>query len=254
MKKNKVLDFVCFLLAFVFVSFNDPYLVKRISDANYRYEFYTTDKKVRPKKDKMYYWFKGGLIHNAQSGISGELLHGKFIKSFHSNQLAEQGSFRNGLKVGVWKTWYPNGILESKQSWSNGIKSGKFYHYDDTATLLESGSYTNNMKFGKWIDYSKNDTLMYNHDKVVPKKTKKAKLKKEENKIDDSTSSDKESIVAKEIKTTQNKKQETTKSNTNKNQSAKETKKVEKKSTKESFFKRLFKKKTPKPIENDKSK
>lgn len=252
MKTNNTLRFFYIILTLVLVSFNDPYLVKRISDANYRYEFYTTDKDVHPKKDRMYYWFKGGLIHNAQSGISGELLHGKFIKSFHSNQLAEQGSFRNGLKVGVWKTWYPNGILESKQNWSNGIKSGKFYHYDDTATLLESGSYTNNMKFGKWIDHSKNDTLMYNHDKVVPKKTKKTKSKKE--KAENSVSSDKEPIMVKENKTAQNIKQKTTKSNSKKNESVKEQKKAEKKSTKESFFKRLFKKKTPKPIENDKSK
>ena len=46
-----------YLLAVIFLSFADPepYLAKRFADADFRYEFYTTDKKINPKKDKVYY-------------------------------------------------------------------------------------------------------------------------------------------------------------------------------------------------------
>ena len=124
--KEKVLFRILFLFAmFAMLSFADPepYLAKRISDALFRYEFYTTDKKINPKKDKTYYWFKGGAVHSAQSGIAGILLHGKYTKTFHSNKLAEQGEFENGLKKGTWKTWYANGTIETTQYWLDGVRN-----------------------------------------------------------------------------------------------------------------------------------
>ena len=77
-----------YLLVFSIVymfSFSDTSLKKRISDENYRYEFYTTDKKVAPRSDRNYYWFKGGRIHQSEEGVAGELLHDEFLKFYHSN-------------------------------------------------------------------------------------------------------------------------------------------------------------------------
>ncbi len=152
MKPKKLISkSLLLLLAFLTVSFIDPYSVKRISDENYRYEFYTTSKTITPKLSKTYFWFKGGLIHNAQSGIGGELLNSKFVKMYHSNQLAEQGMFKKGLKKGLWKTWYSSGVLESIQVWSNGVRAGMFFKFNENGELVEKGRFTNNMKFGKWI-------------------------------------------------------------------------------------------------------
>lgn len=87
-------------------SFNDPYLnlKKRLTDKQFKYEFFTTTKKVRAKSNITYYWFKGGAIHNSQEGIAGELLDDQFDKFYLSNQLAEKGKFKKGKKVGVWRT------------------------------------------------------------------------------------------------------------------------------------------------------
>lgn len=181
------LHFYFLLIASVLVSFTDPepYLAKRISDANFRYEFFTTEKKIAPKKDKIYYWFKGGAVHSAQAGIAGTLLHGKYTKTFHSNQLAEQGEFENGLKRGTWKTWHSNGALETTQYWLYGKKRGSYYRYSDTGEILEAGSFKNGMMHGKWIDFLKNDTTVYKKGIIYlkkPKSTKEEKLLlKEEN-------------------------------------------------------------------------
>ena len=177
MKPKKLISkSLLLLLAFLTVSFIDPYSVKRISDENYRYEFYKTSKTITPKLSKTYFWFKGGLIHNAQSGIGGELLNAKFVKMYHSNQLAEQGMFRKGLKKGLWKTWYSSGVLESIQVWSNGVRAGMFFKFNENGELVEKGRFTNNMKFGKWIDFIKKDTIVYFRD--IPKNKSISKIDK----------------------------------------------------------------------------
>jgi hypothetical protein len=203
------------IITLFLLSFSDPYTIKRISDANFRYEFYTTQKKIKPKTNRIYYWFKGGLIHNAESGIAGELLHDKFIKMYHNNQLAEEGRFRKGLKTGLWKTWYQSGVLESNQKWSNGLRSGRYNHYDEKGNLTETGLYASNRKEGTWIDFIKKDTVAYKKGIIYVKKVKPVDEEKE----------------AKKLKTNQEK---------NKKESHKT---VDCKSTKESFFQRLFKKK-----------
>ncbi len=175
MKSKIKTHIVSFFILFLCVSFADPYSVKRISDQDFRYEFYTTKKSISPKLYKTYYWFKGGLIHNAQSGVSGELLNDKFVKTYHSNQLAEQGAFRNGLKKGLWKTWYNNGVLESTQRWSSGVRSGMYNKFDEYGNLIVKGSYTNDLKFGKWIDFIKKDTTIYNKNLIVLKNKKFSK-------------------------------------------------------------------------------
>lgn len=184
--KSNLLKTVTFLiLNFLLISFtNDPYSLKRISDKNFRYEFYTLKKEVKPKNNKEYFWFKGGLIHNAQSGIAGELLHGEFKKFYHSNQLAEQGKFKKGLRIGLWKTWYENGKLASVVNWSTGLKNGKSTTYNSDGVVLETGKFKKGFKKGTWIDAEKHDTLKFNRGEVVqpkPKKAKKVKEKKVKN-------------------------------------------------------------------------
>ncbi len=178
--KTKIL-LTIFIVSFTFFiqSFSDISNFKRISDKEFRYEFYTTFKKVKPDANKIYYWFKGGLIHNAQAGFSGELLNESFVKTYHSNQLAEQGNFKNGLKVGLWKIWYPNGVVESTQKWKKGLRSGDFCIYDEKGILIEKGSFKKNLKNGVWINFLKKDTIIYKNGSVELKKIKPLKAEKD---------------------------------------------------------------------------
>ncbi len=243
MKKISIL-----ILILISFSFSDPYTLKRISDSDFRYEFYTTDKKIKPKSTKTYYWFKGGLIHSAQAGVAGELLNGKFTKMFHSNQLAEQGEFRNGLKIGLWRTWHANGIVETTQYWNGGLRTGLSYRYDKNGEVIEKGSFKANKKHGTWIDSIKKDTVIFKNGTIVSKKLKvskedKAKLKEERQKAKKSKRAEKEAEKNKKL---------TKKSNNIDPQIKKELVESDSaKSEKRSFFKRIFGKKQTKQITND---
>lgn len=178
MKTKATLRILSFFILFSFYSFSDPFTIKRISDENFRYEFYVTDKNITPKPNKVYYWFKGGAIHNAQGGFGGNLLNDVFLKTYHSNQIAEQGTFKKGIKVGMWKTWHPNGAIESTQKWSKGLRTGMFYKYDKNGILAETGSYNNDKKQGKWYNFIKKDTTIYRNGVPLIRKQKLSKLDK----------------------------------------------------------------------------
>ncbi|WP_379817179.1 toxin-antitoxin system YwqK family antitoxin [Flavobacterium artemisiae] len=250
-------------------------MIKRISDKNFRYEFYTTEKKVNPKINKTYSWFKGGLIHEAQGGIGGDLLNDKFVKMYHSNQLAEQGEFKNGLRVGLWKTWYQNGVLATTQIWSKGERNGKFFRYNETGSLLEYGKYSSNLKSGRWTNAESKEIITYKKGVIVKEKqiftkSEKYKAKQDEIKQENAVKSKKEleetndALKLAQYKAQKEQEKETAKAITQKEREKKATaKKEEQKAKKEakeksanepkqdsklkSFFKNLFKKKDKSP-------
>lgn len=177
---KKQLFFLILIVLTLFSFSSDPYSVKRISDGEFRYEFYTVTREVNIKANRTYYWFKGGAIHNSESGVVGEVLNDKFIKLFHSNQLAEYGFFKKGLKVGEWKTWHENGKLETVTHWRNGLKNGNFVSFNQDGDMIEKRDYENDRKCGIWINYVKKDTVYYKNDKEYVKKVKEKPIKLKE--------------------------------------------------------------------------
>lgn len=186
MKSNISLLFrnIYIILIIGLVSFQDPYSIKRTSDKNFRYEFYTSSKKISTDKDKTYFWFKGGVIHEAESGFAGEVLNGSFKKFFHSNQLAEQGVYKNGLKIGLWKNWFENGKIETTQIWKSGQKNGTFIKHNSFGEIIEKGNFKKNLKHGLWINLVKKDTITYKNGSMLLKKKKLIKKEKEKIKIE----------------------------------------------------------------------
>ena len=271
MKTYIIPRYILIFFSFILVSFSDPYTIKRISDKDFRYEFYTTEKKTTPKTSKTYYWFKGGLIHEAQGGIAGDLLNDKFTKMYHSNQLAEQGQFKNGLRVGTWKTWHQNGILATTLSYSNGLRSGKYFRYDETGQLVENGKFSSDLKTGKWTNIDSKEILTYKRGVIVKKKetftkSEKYRIKQENSKLENAQEAQKdleatsdavklvafkaktkeEKTIAKEKAKKEKEKQATAKKAAReaKKEARKQAKNEPKKDSKvEMFFKNLFKKK-----------
>ena len=237
------------VLSFVLLAATDPYSIKRISDKNFRYEFYTINKSISIKHNREYFWFKGGLIHKAEGGISGQLLHGEFKKFYHSNQLAEEGNFKYGLKVGLWKNWFENGTIKSTQYWNSGLQTGLYYVYDASGNTIEKGNYKKGKKHGNWINFVSKDTVMYKNGLVFIPKPKLSKEEKQS--LKEKTKAEKEAKAiakekereAKKIAKEQEKKQkeaskgQKSKSGTKKEQPKPQTGK------KDNFFKRLFSKK-----------
>jgi hypothetical protein len=261
--KTKVLTRFLMPIAAVFLlSFSDPYSLKRISDSNFRYEFYTIEKIIKPNANKTYYWFKGGFIHNAQAGVGGSLLNDSFLKMYISNQLAEQGQFKKGLKVGLWKTWFINGKLQTIENWDKGFRTGNYLRYDENGVLLEKGNYKWDKKQGKWFDYIKKDTIVYKKGIIVVKKQKlseldKYKLNLEKTKIEQTKKELQEAKKLKESNTLaiyKAKDKENEKALKEREKAEKQAKKsqtiVKEDSKLKTFFKTLFKKKQPKQSNN----
>ncbi len=171
---------------------NDSLQRKRISDDNFDYEFYVSEKQLGSyQKQKAYHYYKSGEIHTAIGGAGGQLLHGDFKKTYSSNGIAEAGEFNNGLKDKSWRTWYEDGQLKEIMQWSNGFKSGTYEQYESDGTLFLIGKYRANKKQGRWISPITKDTLYFNQGKQIDraaleaekeaKKTERAKDRKYEN-------------------------------------------------------------------------
>jgi hypothetical protein len=232
-------------------------------------------KKINPKKNKTYYWFKGGLIHQAQGGIAGDVLDDKFIKMYHNNQLAEQGEYKNGLRIGLWKTWHQNGKLATTINYSNGLRCGKFSRYDQTGNLVESGKFSSDLKTGNWTNSESTEIVTYRKGIIVKQKetftkSEKYRIKQENINLENAQQAQKElEAIADAVQLTnykakvkedkalakaKAKKERDTKKATQKaeKQAKKETKKQSENGPKEAlkvktFFKNLFKKKDKSP-------
>ena len=156
------------LLLFTFIFGIKDISRKIISDDHFNYVFYVTENnKSNFDLEKQYYWFKAGKIHSSYGGANSQILHGEFRKNYRKNGLAEYGLFHNGLKKGIWKTWYENGKIETIQDWNNGFAQGDYKEFSDDGTLLISGRYSKNKKDGIWINHSSKDTVEFKKGKKV---------------------------------------------------------------------------------------
>lgn len=63
-----------------------------------------------------YYSFKAQKLSIIQGGAIGFLLNGNFLKYYSDGNIAESGALINGLKNGIWKTWFHDGKMKSKKN------------------------------------------------------------------------------------------------------------------------------------------
>lgn len=155
----------------------DPVQKKVIRTKEYDIEFYVSLKKKRTNKNKEYFWYKSGEIHNSIGNAAGELLHLQYVKYYADNSLAERGEFEYGLKKGVWKQWYPNGVIMEESRWVDGVKYGPYSYYNEFGELVITGKYRDNNKIGVWINLERKDTTWYKkgrafkaHPRIIKKR------------------------------------------------------------------------------------
>lgn len=79
-----------------------------------------TDKKIKPKKDLIYFWYKSRKIQHTKGNYSGELLHGIYESYYLSGQLYQKGNFNKGLKNKYWTTFDKSGNVINYIKWRNG--------------------------------------------------------------------------------------------------------------------------------------
>ncbi|TMI63740.1 MAG: hypothetical protein E6H07_13300 [Bacteroidetes bacterium] len=99
---------------------------------------------------KKYYWYIKDTIITTQAAADGKILHGSFRKLFNDKNLAEEGTFDNGLKDGHWKSWYPGGNLKMMISWDKGEMNGEVIEYGENGMIMKKGKMKDN-KFNGYI-------------------------------------------------------------------------------------------------------
>ncbi len=155
---------------------------RQIVTDEFTLEFFinTEFKEKKTKTTKTYTWYKSGEIYKTEGAIGGIVLDGSFIKRYTDNQLAQKGIYKNGLKHGIWKTWYPNGKLQTSTAWKNGVKKGGYKAYSELGKPQVLGEYRNDKKQGKWIYLQEKDTTFFkkgkrNDEKIERLKEREAK-------------------------------------------------------------------------------
>jgi hypothetical protein len=65
----------------------------------------------------------------------------------------DQGSFKNGKRVGPWVTYHENGQLWSKGNWKDGKLDGPFVNYWDNGQLSNKGTFKDGKRHGLLLSY-----------------------------------------------------------------------------------------------------
>ena len=81
------------------------------------------------------------------------------LPDYNPTDTIEEGFFNNNRKVGIWKKYYPNGLLKSEITYINGRASGAFTTYHPTGIIEENGNWKGRVYTGNFERYYEDGTL-----------------------------------------------------------------------------------------------
>ncbi len=89
---------------------------------------------------------KGFDGFSKQTTYNGEIFSGIVFNTNEDKDTILIGEYKNGLKHGVWKTFYPNGFLKERRFYKRGLKVGLYEgFYNDGAKnfvfMFKNGEY-----------------------------------------------------------------------------------------------------------------
>ncbi|MGB3468383.1 MAG: hypothetical protein WBA74_24070 [Cyclobacteriaceae bacterium] len=123
---------------------------KRISYGDSLHLFTTIDEMVGSgfQPEKTYYAYRFGKISQLQGTANGKPLHGQY-ELFYQKKPVQKGTFRSGLKHGLWYSWNQEGVLIETCTYKKGRKDGDFIKYDNQGNPVFLGSYDDGEIDGK---------------------------------------------------------------------------------------------------------
>lgn len=77
-------------------------------------------------------------------------------KGFPADAVIEEGEFKDGRRVGIWKMYFPSGKIKSEVEYKNGRPSGSFKSYYENGQVEEEGTWKNNAYSGGFKRYHEN--------------------------------------------------------------------------------------------------
>ncbi len=115
-------------------------------------------------RDGLYYHpsgkqpFSGEITGQNRGSFKGGLRHGVWIHFHDNGEVKSQGGFKNGLKHGSWTGFYENGQLFYKGHYVEGKKDGLWVSYYDDATLFYQGNFEDGKENGLWKGFNPDGT------------------------------------------------------------------------------------------------
>jgi len=113
-----------------------------------------------PRREETYSKGKedGPSIEYNDTGLvvaKGEYIEGEKegLWTYQYGDFKEEGSYRDGLQEGEWKSWYGNGELSFEGKFANGLEDGKHTWYYDNGKVREEGKYILGSREGVWKKY-----------------------------------------------------------------------------------------------------
>jgi antitoxin component YwqK of YwqJK toxin-antitoxin module len=103
----------------------------------------STNKIIEGKKEG--YWIVYGKTKNNPKYLDGEIF--------------EEGEYKNNRKEGVWKKYYPGGLLKSEITYISGRPIGSFKTFFPNGQLEEKGCWKGRVYIGYFERYYEDGTL-----------------------------------------------------------------------------------------------
>ena len=100
--------------------------------------FTTTRKRPAPHLDRMYYWQGQDHIMRTLGAYNGFVLNGPYQLTDRTDHLLGSGTFKQGLKAGLWRKWRADGSLLSSNKWRRGRQRGSTVEYDANSQPLRA--------------------------------------------------------------------------------------------------------------------
>jgi len=87
------------------------------------------------------------------------VLDGEQIEYHPNGKVKSKGTLKNGKRVGVWTSYFNNGIVQSENKYEKGILNGKTAAYYPNGNVQYMGLYIDNEKDDSWFFYLEDGTL-----------------------------------------------------------------------------------------------
>ena len=97
---------------------------------------------------------------------------GEEIIRYKNGVIKMRGMKKNGLREGLWKSFYENGSPWSETTFKEGKKDGPTTTWYENEKMRYYGYYTNDVESGKWKFWDENGKLVQeaDYDHKVPAK------------------------------------------------------------------------------------
>jgi TonB family protein len=149
-----------FLLAFIFTSISCLAFAQQDTTVAFSNPGYNKDplrsklRKVIEKKDSLWqvslYDKKDVLVEQISYADEKLEVRKGLYKFYENGELALQGNYDRGYKVGEWKSFYANKQLRIKSNYIWGNLFNNYESYWDNGQLKSQGKYQKNKRVGNW--------------------------------------------------------------------------------------------------------